>query len=214
MRKLSSLLFLLAIISFVSCAPSRIQTKKIQTYPSEIKATYYFVKRGDSLWKISKLHGVNVKEIIKMNKIQSPKNLKVGQKILIPQTNKSITKINFSWPIEGKVITYFGDPLEHTVNNGLSIKANNDNAAVKSAAQGQVVFSDYLKGWGQTIIIKHPEEFYTVYANLSNILVKEGKLIQNEQLIGKIISVKNTDPVLYFEIRKRYIPQNPLKYLN
>jgi len=214
MRNLSSSLFLFAIIFFVSCAPSRIQTKKIQTYQAKPKTTYYFVKRGDSLWKISKIHGVSVKKIMEINKTLFPKSLKVGQKILIPQTNKRATRINFSWPTEGKVITYFGDPLGDTINNGLNIKATGSQAMIKAAAQGQIVFSDYLKGWGQTIIIKHPEEFYTVYANLSNALVKEGKSIQNGQPIGKIISGKNTDPVLYFEVRKRYIPQNPLKYLN
>jgi len=175
---------------------------------------YYFVKKGDSLWKISKMHGVSIKEIMKINKIRSPKNLKIGQKILIPQTKKNLTRVNFSWPIEGKVINYFGDPLGNTVNNGLNIKSANSKVMIKSAAQGEVVFSDYLKGWGQTIIVKHPQEFYTVYANLTNTLVKPGKAIQKGQQIGKVTSGENTDSVLYFEIRKRYIPQNPLKYLN
>ena len=215
------LVSLFIIISFASCAPTRIpKEKSFARYPSRTRASirtskgiYYVVKRGDSLWKISQEYGASVKEIMKRNKIYSPHDLKVGQKIFIPR-RRNISSNFFFWPVEGEIINFFGENINNSINKGLNIKATPASREVKAAAEGKVVFASQLKGWGQTIILKHGSAYYTIYANLNNTLVREGTLARKRQVIGEVAAGKDEDYILHFEIRKKYIPQDPLRYLN
>ena len=147
------------------------------------------------------------------NNISSPYNLKVGQKIFIPR-RRNISSNFFFWPVEGEIINFFGENINNSINKGLNIKATPGNKEVKAAAEGKVVFASQLKGWGQTIILKHGSAYYTIYANLDNTLVREGTLARKRQVIGAVAAGKDGDYVLHFEIRKKYIPQDPLRYLN
>ena len=98
------------------------------------------------------------------------------------------------------------------IHKGLNIKTSG-SADIKAAQEGRVVFSSYLKGWGQAIIIKHDNDFYTIYANLDDITTKEGKRVKRGEVIAKVGSNKNNSSAFHFEIRKQYVPQDPLKYL-
>ena len=140
--------------------------------------------------------------------------MKVGQKIIIPESRSKKTDFNFSWPTEGEVITYFGENINTLINNGLNIRASANNTEVCASGDGKVIFCNYLKGWGKTVILEHNLNFHTIYANLENTLLQEGNLAKKAQVIGKIASGKNGNYILHFEIRKKSIPQDPLMYLN
>ncbi len=225
---MAKLTFLLIIISFISCAPARspsarspsaritkrIPEKRISNSPSTSlnKKIPYVIKKGDSLWQISKKYGVSPKRIMKENNIASAHNLKVGQKIFIPRTSQRNKP--FIWPVEGRIINFFNENIGNSQNKGLNIKLKSNNKKVKAAAQGKVVFSNYLKGWGKTIILKHRPYFYTIYANLESASLKENSFAKQGQTIGNVTCGKNGNYILHFEIRKKYIPQDPLRYLN
>jgi len=207
------LTFLSILIFFLACAPSKISNKNSYFSPSKNNGIYYSIKQGDSLWKISKKYSVSVEKIMRDNKISSPYNLKVGQKIFIPRYN-SITEGNFIWPLKGDIVNYFNENVDNSLNRGVNIQAIATNREVKASAQGKVTFSNPLKGWGKTIILKHNASLYTVYANLDQALVKEGKNINKGETIGMVASGRDGNYILHFEIRKKNIPQDPLKYLN
>ncbi|MCK5492138.1 MAG: peptidoglycan DD-metalloendopeptidase family protein [Candidatus Omnitrophica bacterium] len=206
-------LFLLFIIS---CAPVRYQTNQIvsKTPAGKDTRSFYLIKRGDSLWRISKKYGVTVEDIIKENKLSSPKDLIIGQKLYIPYQCVNKNNSSFMWPIRGEVINFFKENVDNTINKGLNIKITNENKDVKASIDGNVVFSNYLKGWGKTIILKHENNFYTVYANLDITLVNAGTFAKKTQPIGTVASSKNGDYIFHFEIRKNSIPKDPLQYLN
>lgn len=207
-------LSLFIFIFFISCAPARIsQPYTTPPIESSIKGTYYTVKRGDSLWRISKKYSVSVNELMQRNNISSPQNLKTGQRIFIPIRQMKNTGY-FLWPINGEVTNLFNEIVENSVNKGINIKATAGNKSVNACAYGKIVFSDNLKGWGKTIIIEHDSNFYTIYANLADTFVKEGSYAQRGQRIGEIAFGKNGSYLFHFEVRKRNIPQDPLKYLN
>jgi lipoprotein NlpD len=210
---MKSLAFLFIIISFISCAPATTQRQHAIPRTTSTKGTYYFVKKGDSLWAISKKYSVSIKEIMQENRISSPRNLKVGQKIFIPYHRRNSGKY-FTWPVQGEIINFFNENVDNSLNRGVNIKTNFKKNQVSAAAGGKVVFSDDLKGWGKTIILKHDSSLYTIYANLAETKISEGAYAKKGQGIGEIASGKNGNYILHFEVRKKYIPQDPLRYLN
>ncbi len=185
---------------------------------------YYKVKRGDTLWKVSKLYDVDVKEIVKVNRLPDATKINVGQKLFIPSAGikGEYVKIPdyisspgmFSWPVAGKVISHFGDKKGMVANKGIDIEAR-DSSNVVAANKGTVSFVDEnMKGLGKTIIIEHENGFSTVYAHNSKILVRVGEKVKRNQVIAKVGKTgRATKSYLHFQIRKGHEPQNPFYYL-
>ncbi len=73
-------------------------------------------------------------------------------------------KERFIWPVRGKVIARFGIQPNRMNMNGIRIAAG-EETAVQAAAGGTVIFSAYLKDYGETIIIKHEDNYATVYTH-------------------------------------------------
>lgn len=123
------------------------------------------------------------------------------------------------WPIEGKLVTRFGIQKHPrfntlTINNGIEIAPKKDHLVVKSIHPGKVVFTDYFQGYGNLIIIDHGMNYYSLYGHCSDFLIKKGEFVEAGQpvaLIGDISSLKG--PSLYFEIRFKTKPLDPLHWL-
>jgi len=134
---------------------------------------------------------------------------------LIPMYEKKGT---IPWPLSGKVISSFGlkrHPKFNTItkNNGIEISAN-DNPTVKSVHPGIVVYTDYFQGYGHLIIIDHGMSYYSLYGHCSGFLVKKGDAVHSGQPIALVednSSLSGTN--LYFEIRYKTKPLDPLKWL-
>ena len=123
-------------------------------------------------------------------------------------------KGRLSWPIKGKVTLGFGEQKEprfntNVFNPGIDISPESDKE-VKAVAEGKVVYSSWLRGYGNFIILQHDEGYYTVYANLKEILAGTGEKISSSQVIGIIDGSENN---LHFEIRKGKQQINPLEWL-
>ena len=116
------------------------------------------------------------------------------------------------WPVKGRVVGQFGIDINGVANDGLNIETSSAEV-VKAAEDGQIVFADYLKGWGQTIIVEHPNNYYTVYANLKNITTRMGERVQKGAPLAQVALNNSNDIILHFEIRKNNVSINPLRYL-
>jgi len=123
------------------------------------------------------------------------------------------------WPIKGKILVPFGkytDPKFNipTFRKGVEIKgAIGDH--VLSVAEGMVVYADWFKGYGLLLIINHGDGYHTLYAHLAEIFHKVGDIIKGRQAIGKIgESGITNEPNLYFEIRHKGKPLNPIEWLS
>jgi len=206
------LILVFIISSLIACAPTK-SYKRSPTTTSTTKSRYYIVKKGDSLWGISQRYSVSVKDLMRQNKISSADNLIIGKKIIIPLDTR-IGKGTMYWPVEGKIINFFNETIDNSPNKGINIKVSSNNNLVSASEKGKVVFANVLKGWGKTIILKHEKNLYTIYANLDKTLINEGSFAKRGQTIGKLASQRKGSCMLHFEVRKRYIPDNPLKYLN
>jgi len=210
MLRLLSILFLISIFGCATTPSTNIKTG--------IPGIYHRVGKGQTLWSISKLYGLELDELVRVNNLSSSSSIQAGQILFIPKEGGLKSSSNFSedfiWPLKGSVISRFNQLSENVTNKGIDIKANY-GSFIGAARSGKVTFlSDSLKGFGRTMIIQHDENFSTVYARNSEILVKLGDNVKQGQLIAKVGTAgRNNVPYLHFEIRKKHMPQNPYYYL-
>lgn len=119
------------------------------------------------------------------------------------------------WPINGKVIRRFGMPIAHSDIswNGILIRAP-EGRAVHAIYPGKVAFADWLKGFGELVIIDHGGGFMTLYSRNRQIYKKVGDYVKNNEVIAEAgQSGGFKEPGLYFEIRYNGKPLNPEKWL-
>lgn len=85
---------------------------------------------------------------------------------------------------------------------------------IVAAADGRVIFSGPgPRGYGNLVILKHPNETLSVYGHNRTLLVKEGQNVKRGQRIAELGSSGADSPQLRFEIRKDGKPVDPRKYL-
>jgi len=119
----------------------------------------------------------------------------------------------FSWPLKGKVIRCFSEKGKEPCK-GLEISVA-ANTPVKAAAAGNVIYSGSgIRGYGNLIIIKHDNSFFTVYGYNQRNLVSSGAFVSK----GQKIAYSGTPPGggvprLHFEIRHGKKSVDPAKYL-
>jgi len=182
---------------------------------------YHKVDHGQTLWQIAQIYGVNIKDIIVSNNIPNGSTLEVGQLLFIPgaQTTKTVSehqvdnnKNAFIWPLKGKVVVYFDDPIgASTVSHGLDIQAQPGDT-VQAAREGDVILADYMSGYGQTVMIDHKDGFISVYARNAKLLVKLGDHVFKGDAIAQVGQIGSRS-VEHFEIRHGSQATNPLYYL-
>jgi septal ring factor EnvC (AmiA/AmiB activator) len=113
-------------------------------------------------------------------------------------------------PVQGKVISFFKERGQ----NGIEIKAPM-GTEIKAVLSGKILYADWFKGFGNVVIIDHGDHTFTVSAYCSQLLKKAGDTISQGDtiaLIGSAGSLKG--PCLYFEIRHRGRPQDPLNWIS
>ncbi|MDH5428489.1 MAG: peptidoglycan DD-metalloendopeptidase family protein [Nitrospirota bacterium] len=125
---------------------------------------------------------------------------------------------SFLWPVKGKVVSFFGRQKHPTFDTyvtkkGIEIQAR-EGSPIHSVSSGNVVYADWLKGYGLVAIVDHTNGFYSLYAHASKLLVAEGNAVTMGQMIGHTGDTGVTEnDVLYFELRKGTTPIDPLKWL-
>lgn len=117
--------------------------------------------------------------------------------------------LSWSWPTKGKVISGFNDGG----NKGIDI-AGSKGQPILAAAPGKVIYSGSdLRGYGKLVIVKHNNTYLSVYANNSNILVKEGQQVSAGQKIAEMGDSDSNTVKLHFEIRQQGKSVDPAKFL-
>lgn len=115
------------------------------------------------------------------------------------------------WPVKGVVTARFGSPRGEGVTTwrGLFIRTSRD-AEVHAVAAGTVAFSDWLRGFGNLVIIDHGNDYMTVYGNNEAIFKQAGDPVGAGEVIASAGSSGGQEESgLYFEIRHRGQPQDP-----
>ena len=124
-------------------------------------------------------------------------------------------KGKMAYPVKGKVVKSFGQRSTETglTFNGLAIKANKAGPNfVKAIYEGKVIFSNWLKGFGNLIIIDHGSGYMSLYGNNTNLNKKEGDLVNTNDTIATYVE-RNQVNKFYFEIRYKGKTINPRGWL-
>src|SRR4030095_12576461 len=93
-------------------------------------------------------------------------------------------------PTEGRIIAAYGAQVHprfgtRTQRNGVDIEAN-QGRDVGAVYAGHVTYTGWFKGYGNLIILDHDNEYYTLYAHMAEIQVKEGDDVRQGQRIGTV----------------------------
>lgn len=121
-------------------------------------------------------------------------------------------------PVKGKIICFFGrhtNSQSKTVNfkTGIDIKADRGEP-IYSVYEGQILYSNWFKGYGNMIIIDHENHFCTVYAHAEELFKVKGDYVEAGEVIATVGDTGSMiGPKLYFELRHHGRPVNPLEWL-
>ena len=116
--------------------------------------------------------------------------------------------------MKGKIIHKYGKKRPDTGIKwkGLFIKAN-EGDEVYAVAKGKVVFADWLRGFGNLIILDHGDGYMSLYGNNESIIVQQGLIVKGGDVIATVgNSGGNSSNGLYYELRKNSKPFNPLAW--
>lgn len=122
-------------------------------------------------------------------------------------------------PLNGFLITRFDEVKENRLgisrkSKGIELKAE-DGTEIISISEGQITYAGYLRGYGNTVVINHGMQYYTVTSRIEKILVSKGQKVKREEKIGIMGDAATVfENGLYFEIRHGRLSLDPLQWLN
>jgi len=122
------------------------------------------------------------------------------------------------WPNDGKLVSRFGRQKHPRFNEmiyrkGIEITPRR-GGEVRSIFGGEIVYADWFRGYGMMIMIDHGETYYSLYAHLAQLLVGLGDEVKKGDILGEVGGTGLSDgSKLYFEIRHKGKPTNPISWL-
>ncbi len=154
-----------------------------------------------------------------INRLEKELQEKAKEKAFVPSARGfGALQGKLPFPVRGKILSTFGkneNPKFNTftVQKGIEIEAPL-GAGIRAVHDGRVLYSDWFKGYGKILIIDHGEGYYTLSGHASALLKAVGEEVRAGDvvaLVGDTGSLKG--PCLYFEIRQRGKPLDPLAWL-
>jgi murein DD-endopeptidase MepM/ murein hydrolase activator NlpD len=123
-----------------------------------------------------------------------------------------------AWPLRGNITSNYGSRVHpvfktKTTHTGIDIDGNRGDP-VRAASDGEVLYTGWLRGYGQVVILDHGGDLTTVYAHLSGIDTVENAKVKAGDKIGRVGSTGvATGNHLHFEVRVNGNTVNPMNYL-
>jgi murein DD-endopeptidase MepM/ murein hydrolase activator NlpD len=199
-----------------------------------LHGVYHTVTAGETLFRIGKAYGMSYQELARINGIKDAGQIRIGQRIFIPGATQplpveTITPMEtapaapaspdpapgfepFLWPVHGTINSGFG-PRGLSFHDGIDIAAP-EGTPIKAIEDGEVIYSNDLRGYGNMVILRHAGGFVSVYAHNESNLVREGQSVVRGEIVARVGSTgRVSGPHLHFEIRKNNAAQDPLRYL-
>ena len=132
--------------------------------------------------------------------------------------NNNLTELKgfLPWPTNGEVSNNFNKFKFHNLYkwNGEVIKTSK-SIFVRAVHKGEIIFSDWIKGYGMIIIVDHGENLMSLYAHNKVLYKNKGDFVEKGEIISKSGSSGGAgDNSLYFEIRLNGVPQDPHDWCN
>lgn len=200
---------------------------------------YHRVRRGETLWEIAQRYNVSATALARLNRVNHPHKLAVGQRLRIPQglppaelppelvlVGRNLDrrlpfrerelrrwKKRFRWPVDQGVVSSSFGVRRGRYHDGIDIQAP-EGSAVRAAWDGEVIFVGFLRGYGNTVVLRHELGLVTLYAHQQRFFVRLGQRVRAGQRIGTVGATgRTTGPNLHFEIRHDNVVLDPIAFL-
>lgn len=205
----------------------------------------YVVGPGDNLARIAFRHDLSIAELVSANRIEPPYEIHPGQDLVIPPSEAAqllrarhlnairtqqaieaapsppLSSEGFLWPVDGAVIRTFQQNSRIGESGAINIAAH-IGTPVRATNNGIVAFvGKVLDRYGQMIVVRHADDYVSLYAHNDDVHVEEGDAVHRGQVIadvGKSGDVGSSGDVkggqLRFELRKGLQPIDPLHVLD
>lgn len=225
MTRFFTLTILLLILS--ACATSPTETEQVALQNT------YTVKTGDTLYRIAQKYQLKVDDLIRINQLTPPYNLRPGQILKLSSTPncpnckqvytgpRTVASPDNAPPVDCPNLTWQWPTQHYSVSThtssgrdlGLAIFGQ-PKQPIYAAATGTVIESHTSKnGYPNLIVIQHNNAFSSLYAYNQKRLVSVGKKVTAGQTIAEMGYNSQQKAMLHFEIRCRNKALNPLDYL-
>lgn len=174
----------------------------------------YIVKKGDSLSKICSDYKVDIEETVLKNRLQDPDYLEPNTELVL--LNPYLIELNqWYFPVPSRVITSgygWRNSPSRKFHEALDLKAYYE--PVHSVRAGKVIYTGWLGGYGNTVILEHDKDYKSLYAHNSRIFVQEGDYVMGGTKISKSGCTGYCfGPHLHFELIFQGKSINPSKIL-
>lgn len=193
---------------------------------------WYEVRRGDTLWSLSRRHGLTPDEVAEVNGIKTSDTLVPGQLLFLPGAQEPIYddasdaqraaretppalagSATLAWPIDEGVLLrdYSGEgPVPY---EGLMLAAP-AGTPVLAAADGDVLHVGREGTYGTMVLVRHAGDLVTIYAHVDDVKVAAGDRVRRGQAIASVgTSGRTESPQLHFQVRSGRTPVDPLTVL-
>ena len=132
----------------------------------------------------------------------------------VPNMGLGAQKGRLSLPVKGTIVDRFGRHKHpefdsFTFSNGISVAAP-AGAPIHAVFDGEVIFADSFKGYGNMIIVDHGDGFFSLYAHASSVLKRVGSKVARNDVLARVGTPDSSKgSMLYFEIRYQGKPVDP-----
>ncbi|MFQ5848788.1 MAG: peptidoglycan DD-metalloendopeptidase family protein [Candidatus Methylomirabilales bacterium] len=217
----------LAVLLLAGCGGRRHRTPGV----------YHRVRPGQSLYRIAKTYRVDMRKLMRVNRIADPGKIRAGDRLFVPGARRvlyvpvyrpeetallerklparatGVSHLRFLWPVRGKIVARFGIE-DGFKNNGVAIAAKR-GTPIRAAEKGKIIYSGSdLRDYGNLIIVDHQGGFATVYAHNRVNLVRRGERVRRGQVIAEVGMTGVAEiPYVHFEIRRGGKARDPLTFL-
>lgn len=207
----------------------------VRKKPALLSSKHHRVQAGENLYRTSLRYHTTIATLMNLNHLTNANTVKVGQQLKLPSSARlivsqpasrprrtrytsssstnnrtSLSGKGFSWPVHGKVVSYFNKDT----HKGITIHTT-ASAKVLAAKDGMVIYEGDLRNYGHLILLSHAPDnsILTVYSNTKDSQVALYQKVKKGDTLALVDSDKNNNPTLYFEIRYKGQAVDPLDYL-
>ena len=201
-----SVLYLIAILLIGGCSSLESVTSNFLSKIPQSSKESYDVQSGDSIWSIALQYNLDPETIIEHNNLFKPFTIFPGQKLYLD--NSSISKA----VISSEQIVVWHSPIntnKKPVSQGSYwlMYETDKGKPISSIQEGRVVIAGPdIPGYGNLVMISHPNGFLSLYAHCKDIFVKKGDAISRGEIIANVGSSEVSSPMLRFQLRKNGSP--------
>ena len=201
-----SVLYLIVIFLIGGCSSLESVTSNFLAKIPQSLTESYEVQSGDSIWSIALRYNIDPETIIEDNNLLKPFTIFPGQKIYLDADSASKAVVS------SEQIIVWHSPVntnKKPVSQGsywLMYKTEKGNP-ISSIQEGRVVIAGPdIPGYGNLVMISHPNGFLSLYAHCKDIFVEKGDVISRGTIIANVGSSEASSPMLRFQLRKNGSP--------